>query len=148
MDNALKIYNLELKASTWSWGSEHSEGGFSMNHRLALVKGVYSFRYFLLPMCIPNLLMHVFIMPNPYVICSCIYAFCLRGAMRTWYTHWDLNCNKDVYKHEQTTYGFGKMNTCISRFGIHIGWRKYLNEYMPFGSVSLWNIRQPFVRVT
>ncbi len=27
---------------------------------------------------------------------------------------------------------------CITRFGIHIGDRKYLNEYTPFGSVSLW----------
>ncbi len=34
---------------------------------------------------------------------------------------------------------FGIMNTCISRFGIRIGDRKYLNEYTPFGSVSLWN---------
>ena len=30
------------------------------------------------------------------------------------------------------------MNTCISRFSIQIGWRKYLNEYTPFTSVSLW----------
>ena len=29
------------------------------------------------------------------------------------------------------------MNICITRFGIHIGDRKYLNEYTPFGSVSL-----------
>ena len=48
------------------------------NHRLTLPKGVYSLRYFLSPMRIPNLLMHVFIMTNPFVICSCIYAFCLR----------------------------------------------------------------------
>ncbi len=47
------------------------------------------------------------------------------------------NCNKDAYMHEQTTKGFSKMNTCISRFGIHIGSRKYLNEYTPFASVSL-----------
>ncbi len=39
--------------------------------------------------------------------------------------------------HEQIK-GFGIINTCISRFGIHIGWRKYLNEYTPFTSVSLW----------
>ncbi len=32
------------------------------SHRLTLAKGVYSFRYFLLPMCIPNLLKLVFIM--------------------------------------------------------------------------------------
>ncbi len=47
-------------------------------HRLTLPKGVYSFRYFLSPMCIPNLLMHVFIMPNPFVICSYIYFFFIR----------------------------------------------------------------------
>ncbi len=39
--------------------------------------------------------------------------------------------------HEQTTKGFGKMNICITRFGICIGDRKYLNEFTPFGSVSL-----------
>ncbi len=39
-------------------------------HRLTLPKGVYSLRYFLSPMRIPNLLIHVFIMPNPFVICS------------------------------------------------------------------------------
>ncbi len=54
-------------------------------HRLTLLKGVYSLRYFLSPMHIPNLLMHVF----------------------------------------------------ISRLGIRIGDRKYLNEYTPFGCVSL-----------
>ena len=43
--------------------------------------------YFLYPMCIPNLVMHIFILP------------------------------------------MNMMNTCISRFGIRIGWRKYLNEY-------------------
>ena len=64
----------------------------NMDHRLTLPKGVYSFRYFLSPMHIPNLLMHVFTMPN---------------------------------------------SICITRFGIHIGDRKYLNEYTPFGSVSL-----------
>ena len=40
--------------------------------------------------------------------------------------------------YEQTTKEFGKMNTCISKFGIRIGRRKYLNEYTPFGSLSLW----------
>ena len=35
---------------------------------LTLVKGVYSFRYFL-PMRISNLPMPVFIMPNHFVIC-------------------------------------------------------------------------------
>ena len=34
----------------------------------------------------------------------------------------------------------GKMDICITWFGIHIGDRKYLNEYTPFGSVSLWNL--------
>ncbi len=51
------------------------------------------------------------------------------------------NCNKDAYMHEQTTKEFGKMNIHITRFGIRIGDRKYivyLDEYTPFGSVSLW----------
>ncbi len=43
----------------------------------------------------------------------------------------------NAYMHEQITKGFGIMNICISRFGIRIGDRKYLNEYTPFGSVSL-----------
>ena len=47
------------------------------------------------------------------------------------------NCNKDAYMHEHTRKGFGKMNICMSIFGIRIGWRKYLNEYTPFGYVSL-----------
>ncbi len=46
---------------------------------------------------------------------------------------------QNAYMHGQITKGFGIMNTCISRFGIHIGDRKYLNEYTHFGSVSLWN---------
>ncbi len=73
-------------------------------HRLTLPKGVhvYSFRYFLSPMRIPNLVMHMFILP--------------------------------------ITKGFGIMNSCISRFDMRIGDRKYLNEYTPFGSVSLWYI--------
>ncbi len=44
---------------------------------------------------------------------------------------------QNAYMYEQITKGFGIMNTCISRFGIRIGRRKYLNEYTPFGSVSL-----------
>ena len=40
--------------------------------------------------------------------------------------------------HEQTTKGLGKINICITRFGIRIEGRKYLNEYAPFESVSLW----------
>ncbi len=39
--------------------------------------------------------------------------------------------------HEQTTKGIDKMNICIGRFGVGIGWRKYLNECTPFGYVSL-----------
>ncbi len=46
---------------------------------------------------------------------------------------------KNAYIHEQITKGFGIMNTCISRFGIRIVDRKYLNEYTPFISVCLWN---------
>ena len=42
------------------------------------------------------------------------------------------------YMNERITKGFGIMNTCISRFGIRIGRRKYLNEHKPFISVSLW----------
>ena len=38
--------------------------------------------------------------------------------------------NKVAYMHEQTTKEFGKMNICITRFGIRIGDRKYLNEYL------------------
>ncbi len=44
---------------------------------------------------------------------------------------------QNAYMHEQITNGFGIMNTCISRFGIRIGDRKYLNEFTPVGSVSL-----------
>ncbi len=88
-------------------------------------------------MRIPNLLMHVFIMPNPFVICSCIYEFCLGIAIRySMRIPGVIAIKMHTDMHEQTTKGFGKMNTCISNFGIHIG-RKYLNEYTPFGSVSL-----------
>ena len=65
-------------------------------------------------------------MPNPFVICSWIYAFCLNYTMV--YTL-RFNCNKDAHMHEQTTKEFGKMNVCITRFGIRIRDRKYLNEY-------------------
>ncbi len=58
------------------------------------------------------------------------------------------NCNKDAYMHEQKTKGVGKMNICMSRFGIRIGDRKYLNEYTPFGSVSLWSVPMGFFNVT
>ncbi len=83
------------------------------------------------------LLIQVLPVPNAYTKSSdaCIHyakSFCyLVYALRS-------NCNKDAYMHEQTSKGFGKMNICITRFGIRIGYRKYLNEYMPFGSVSLW----------
>ncbi len=35
---------------------------------------------------------------------------------------------QNAYMHEQITKGFGKMNTCISRFGIRIGDRKFLKQ--------------------
>ncbi len=66
-------------------------------HRLTLPKGIYSLRYFLSPMRIPNLLIHVFIIPKR----------------------------------------FSKMNIDITIFGVRIGDRKDLNEYTPFGSVSV-----------
>ncbi len=34
------------------------------------------------------------------------------------------------------------MNICITKFGIRIGDRKYLNEYTPFGSVSLCSLEE------
>ncbi len=40
--------------------------------------------------------------------------------------------------HEQITKEFGKMNICMSRFGVRIGWRKYLYECTPLGYVNLW----------
>ncbi len=101
------------------------------DHRLTLPKGVYSLRYFLSPMCIPNLVMHIFL-PDPFVVCSCIYASLLQLVLNA-YTR------QNAYMHEQITKEFGIMNTCISRFGIRIGDRKYLNDYTPFGSVSLWD---------
>ncbi len=112
-------------------------------HRLTLPKGVYSFRYFLSPMRIPNLVMHIFILPNPFVVCSWIYASLLQLDLNA-YTYRVSNCNSQakciyIYMHEQITKGFGIMNTCIRRFGIRIGDRKYLNEYTPFISVSLWS---------
>ena len=33
------------------------------------------------------------------------------------------------------------ISICITRFGIRIGDRKYLNEYTPFGSASLWHVK-------
>ncbi len=45
--------------------SKHFTGTFHLTrHRLTLPKGIYSFRYFLLPVRIPNLLMHVFMYSN------------------------------------------------------------------------------------
>ncbi len=67
-------------------------------HRLTLPKGVYSFRYFLSPMRIPNLTMHIFILPTPFVVCSCMYAYLLQLDLNayTWYTHWVSNCNSQA----------------------------------------------------
>ena len=42
--------------------------------------------------------------------------------------------------HEQITKEFDKMNICMSRFGVRIGWGKYLYECTPFGYVNLWNL--------
>ncbi len=39
--------------------------------------------------------------------------------------------------HEQITKEFGKMNICMNRFGVRIGWRKYLYECTPFEYVNL-----------
>ncbi len=106
-------------------------------HRLTLPKGVYSLRYFLSPMRIPILLMHVFIMPNTFVICSCIYGFCLRNAIRHSITNNSTKCTLlSIYAHTKLTRGW-VATICITRFGIRIVDRKYLNEYTPFGSVSL-----------
>ncbi len=56
--------------------------------------------------------------------------------LTSWTFQWDLT---ECLMHEQTTKGFDKMNIYISRFGVRIGWRKYLNKFTPFGYVSLWN---------
>ena len=47
-------------------------------HRFTYPKGIHSYRYFLQPMRTPNLLMHIFILPNSFVICSCMYASLLQ----------------------------------------------------------------------
>ncbi len=47
-------------------------------HRFTYPKGVHSYRYFLQPTRTPNLLMHIFIFPNSFVICSCMYASLLQ----------------------------------------------------------------------
>ncbi len=52
-------------------------------------------------------------------------------------THTGLIAIKIAYMHEQITKEFGKMNICMSRFGVCIGWRKYLYECTPFGYVNL-----------
>ncbi len=41
-------------------------------HGLTLVNVVYSYRYLLHSMCLPNLIIHEFIMRNPFVTCSCL----------------------------------------------------------------------------
>ncbi len=48
-----------------------------------------------------------------------------------------IECLIAILMHEQITREFGIMNICITRFGIRIGDRKYLDEYTLFGSVSL-----------
>ncbi len=63
------------------------------NHRLTYRKGAHSFRYFLQPMSTPNLLMHIFILSNPFVVCSCIMHFSWELQLATqcvyfWCTHW------------------------------------------------------------
>ncbi len=67
-------------------------------HRLTYPKGVHSFRYFLHSMRTPNLFMHISILSNPFVVCSCIYAFCLRIA-----------------RMEGQLQFSGKMHICMSR---------------------------------
>ncbi len=42
--------------------------------------------------------------------------------------------------HEQITKEVGKMNICMSRFGVRIGWRKYMYECTPFGYVNLCKV--------
>ena len=56
----------------------------TLGYMLKIVKGLYSFRYFLHPMHTPNLLMHVFIMPNLLLFAHAYknYIFCLRIAIR------------------------------------------------------------------
>ncbi len=93
--------------------------GAARYHRLTLAKGVPvdSFRYFLLAMHIPNLVMHV--VYGPF--------FLILGS---------------YYSRAQYLF---KNFVVISRFGICIGRRKYLKEYTLFTSVSLcnmdWHIR-------
>ncbi len=91
-----------------------------------------------------------------YQIWWCIYSFC-QILLLSAHECMHLYCNStwmrlpsirieclfailrlNAYMHEQITEGIGIMNTCISRFGIRIGDRKYLNEYTPFINVSLW----------
>ncbi len=101
-------------------------------HGFTYPKGVHSYRYFL-----PS---------NSFVICSCIYVFCLRIAIRQpmctpWRTHtgliaytmspamYALEANKRIGEY---AWAGGK------EFGVHIGWRKYLYEFTPFGYVNLW----------
>ncbi len=83
-----------------------------------------------------NMVIHIFILPNPFVVCSCMYASLLQWDLNV-YTRHTIECliailRHNAYMHVQITKGFGIMNTCTSRFGICIGSRKYLNEYTPF----------------
>ncbi len=78
-----------------------------------------------------------------YQIWWCIYSFC-QILLLSAHAYMHLYCNytsmhipgiriecliailrQNTYMHEQITKGFGIMNTCISRFGIRIGDRKY-----------------------
>ncbi len=59
-----------------------------------------------------SVIMHVFIMPNPFVICSCIYAFWLELQLDTQCVYlvyaFRSNCNIDAYMHELTTKDLAK----------------------------------------
>ncbi len=62
--------------------------------------------------------------------CVHMYTKCVR-------TEWLIAIpRQNEYMQEQTTKGLDKMNICMNRFGVHIEWRKYLNECVPFGYVS------------
>ncbi len=52
------------------------------NHRLTLVKGLYSFWYFLHPMRISNLPMHVFILYCAVLCCTILYTHKKQGCQR------------------------------------------------------------------
>ena len=64
-----------------------------------------------------------------------VLKICLRGGVHYF---WNLAALQKLAHRLNVTKGFDKMNICISRFGIRIGWRKYLIECTPFVYVSLW----------